>query len=163
MEVTMDHTCLIVVGVDGSPAAQRALAWAVSEVDHRREPTSVQAITAWQRDPADEPESVAVRPLDPRDAAERVLTHTIAVVRGGSPDVAIAGEVLEGDPAATLIRASAGAEMLVLGSHGHSEVFHAVLGSVADSCVRGATCPVVVIPVHAGAAFHPDLPAVAPA
>jgi nucleotide-binding universal stress UspA family protein len=147
MEVAMDHTCLIVVGVDGSPAAQRALGWAVSEVDRRREPTSVQAITVWQWDPTNEPESVAVRPLDPRDAAERMLTHAIAVARAGSPDVAIAGEVLEGDPAATLIRASAGADMLVLGSHGHSAVFHAMLGSVADACVRGAACPVVVIPV----------------
>jgi nucleotide-binding universal stress UspA family protein len=163
MEVAMDHTCLIVVGIDGSPAAQRALAWAVTEVDRRREPTSVQAITTWKWDPADEPESVAVRPLDPRDAAERVLTHAIAVARAVSPDVAIAGEVLEGDPAATLIRASTGADMLVLGSHGHSEVYHAVLGSVADACVRGATCPVVVIPAHSGAAFHPNLPAVAPA
>jgi len=159
----MDRTCLIVVGVDGSPAAQRALAWAVSEVDRRREPTAVQAITTWQWDPADEPESVAVRPLDPRDAAERVLTHAIATARAGCPDVPIAGEVLEGDPAATLIRASAGADMLVLGSHGHSEAFHAVLGSVADACVRDATCPVVVIPVNSGAAYHPDLPAVAPA
>ncbi len=159
----MDHTYLIVVGVDGSPAAQRALAWAVSEVDRRREPTSVQAITAWQWDPADEPESVAVRALDPREAAERVLTHAIAVARAVSPRVAIAGEVLEGDPAATLIRAGADADMLVLGSHGHSEAFHAVLGSVADACVRGATCPVVVIPIHSGAEFHPNLPAVAPA
>ena len=159
----MDHTYLMVVGVDGSPAAQRALAWAVSEVDRRREPTSVQAITAWQWDPADEPESVAVRALDPREAAERVLTHAIAVARAVSPRVAIAGEVLEGDPAATLIRAGADTDMLVLGSHGHSEAFHAVLGSVADACVRGATCPVVVIPIHSGAEFHPNLPAVAPA
>ena len=159
----MDHTYLIVVGVDGSPAAQRALAWGVSEVDRRREPTSVQAITAWQWDPADEPESVAVRALDPREAAERVLTHAIAVARAMSPRVAIAGEVLEGDPAATLIRAGVDADMLVLGSHGHSEAFHAVLGSVADACVRGATCPVVVIPTHSGAEFHPNLPAVAPA
>jgi nucleotide-binding universal stress UspA family protein len=135
----------------------------VSEVDCRREATSVQAITTWRWDPVDEPESVAVRPLDPREAAERVLTHAIALARAAAPDVAIAGEVLEGDPAATLIRATAGADMLVLGSHGHSEVFHAVLGSVADACVRGATCPVVVIPVHSGAAFHPGLPAVAPA
>ena len=159
----MSHACLIVVGVDGSLAAQRALAWAVSEVDRRREPTSVQAITAWQWDPVDEPASVAVRPPVPRDAADRVLTHAIAFARATASDVAIGGEVLEGDAAATLIRASAGADMLVLGSHGHSEVVHAVLGSVADACVRGATCPVVVIPVHFGAAFHPDLPAVAPA
>lgn len=159
----MDRRCLIVVGVDGSPAAQRALAWAASEVGRRREPTSVQAITAWQWDPVGELESVAVRAPDPRDAAERALTHAIAVARAAFPDVAIAGEVLEGDPAAALIRASADADMIVLGSHGHSEVFHAALGSVADACVRGATCPVVVIPVHSGASVHPDLPAAAPA
>lgn len=158
----MDHTYLIVAGIDGSQAAQRALAWAVSEVDCRREPTSVQAITTWQRDPADEPESVAVRPPDPRDAGERILTYAIAVACAVSPDAAIVGEVLEGDPAATLIRANAGGDILVLGSHGHSEAFHAALGSAADACVRGATCP-VVIPVHSGAAFHPNLPAVVPA
>jgi hypothetical protein len=51
-------------------------------------------------------------------------------------------------PAAGLAAAARGADLLVLGSHGHSRISHAVLGSVADETIRAAECPVVVIPSH---------------
>jgi nucleotide-binding universal stress UspA family protein len=59
----------------------------------------------------------------------------------------VATEVLEGRPADVLAAAGATADMLVLGSHGHSRVRHTVLGSVSEDCIRKAACPVVVIPV----------------
>lgn len=59
----------------------------------------------------------------------------------------MAAEVIEGRPADVLAAAGAAADLLVLGSHGHSRVRHTVLGSVSEDCIRKATCPVVVIPV----------------
>lgn len=41
---------------------------------------------------------------------------------------------------------NAGAEYIVLGSHGHSAVYDALLGSVATGVARKAPCPVLVIP-----------------
>jgi len=145
----MTHSYVIVVGVDGSAAGQHALDWAAAVAAKQGPTASVQAVIGWEFDPADRPESVAIRLADPARVAQRALTVAIATARTRYPDVAIAGEVVEGDPARVLIHASAGADLLVLGSHGHSRMFHAVIGSVAEMCIRLSHCPVLVIPMPA--------------
>jgi nucleotide-binding universal stress UspA family protein len=39
-----------------------------------------------------------------------------------------------------------GADMLVMGTHGHGGLAHAVMGSVTERVVHGAPCPVLVVP-----------------
>jgi nucleotide-binding universal stress UspA family protein len=39
-----------------------------------------------------------------------------------------------------------GAQMVVMGTHGHSGLAHAVVGSVAERVVHRAPCPVLVVP-----------------
>jgi len=39
-----------------------------------------------------------------------------------------------------------GADLIVLGSHGHGAVYRTLLGSVSESVLRQATCPVTVVP-----------------
>jgi nucleotide-binding universal stress UspA family protein len=78
--------------------------------------------------------------------ADATLSHAIATGRVAHPDVAVAGMVVEGRPGDVLGRAADGADLLVVGSHGDSQVHLAALGPVAAACVRGAICPVVVIP-----------------
>jgi nucleotide-binding universal stress UspA family protein len=51
----------------------------------------------------------------------------------------------EGYPDQVLIEASKGAEMLVLGSRGHSGVAGILLGSVSAKCAERASCPVLVV------------------
>ena len=41
-----------------------------------------------------------------------------------------------------------GADMLVLGSHGHGALYHLFSGSVVTSVLHKSTIPVTVIPVH---------------
>jgi nucleotide-binding universal stress UspA family protein len=41
-----------------------------------------------------------------------------------------------------------GADMLVLGSHGHGALYHLFSGSVVTAILRKATLPVTIIPVH---------------
>lgn len=41
-----------------------------------------------------------------------------------------------------------GADLIVLGSHGHSPVVHFLLGSVAERVVRQSSTPVLVVPHH---------------
>lgn len=135
----------IVVGVDGSESARRALRWAVREA-HVRGGT-VKAVAAWRWD---YPQiSVGDALAKERKRTEAMLAHEVdslpAYMASG---VALATEVLEGMPAEVLIAASHGAELLVLGSHGHSHALHRVLGSVTENCIRGATCPVVVLPIR---------------
>jgi nucleotide-binding universal stress UspA family protein len=71
----------------------------------------------------------------------------VNAVRTLYPNVTIASEPTEGAPVRVLTRAAEQADLLVLGSHGHGRVFHAVVGSVADECIRAAACPVLIVPV----------------
>ena len=43
------------------------------------------------------------------------------------------------------------AEAIVIGSHGHGALHRALLGSVSEGVVRGAHCPVLVVPAAAHA------------
>jgi nucleotide-binding universal stress UspA family protein len=137
----------IVVGVDGSEGGRRALQWAVREAAWRG--GTVQAVTAWRWDLPDLPPGATTHPDQEREQARAVLDREIeslpAFQRTG---ISIAAEVVEGRPADALSDAARDADMLVLGSHGHSRVRHTVLGSVSEECVRKAICPVVVLPVR---------------
>jgi len=158
------HTYLMVVGVDGSIHGRRALSWAMEEAERRTaagQQTAVQAITAWQFDPLQEPQAAALRLPDPGEVAHATLAHAVSAARADHPQVSIAAEVVEGDPATALASASAGADLLVLGSHGHGQRYHAILGSIAEACVGHATCPVLIIPVERPARDAP--PDVVPA
>lgn len=56
-----------------------------------------------------------------------------------------------GDPAGEIIKAAAEeeAEMIVMGTHGRTGLFRALMGSVAEAVVRRAPCPVLVYRVEA--------------
>jgi nucleotide-binding universal stress UspA family protein len=53
----------------------------------------------------------------------------------------------EGDPAAEIIRvaAEAGADLIVMGTHGQTGLPHLLMGSVAEQVVRQASCPVLTL------------------
>jgi nucleotide-binding universal stress UspA family protein len=39
-----------------------------------------------------------------------------------------------------------GADMIMLGSHGHGALFHLLIGSVSEGVIRQASCPVIIVP-----------------
>jgi nucleotide-binding universal stress UspA family protein len=136
------QTYRIVVGFDGSDGGIRALSWAVAEAAKRG--GTVQAVTAWQWT---EPELGADVRAAHGQMAKASLDGAITEAHRAHPEVPVAGEAVPGSPAEVLTGAAADADLLVLGSHGHGRLFHAVVGSVAEQCIRAAVCPVVVIPV----------------
>ncbi|GIF23373.1 nucleotide-binding universal stress UspA family protein [Actinoplanes tereljensis] len=142
----MTQRYLIVVGVDGSDGGRRALDWAVREAGGRG--GAVEAVTAWSWDGLEFGPVTATSPQEAEGRATRLLDDEVRAlaVRCGS-HVPVAARVVEGSPGETLARAGRTADLLVLGSHGHSRIRHTVLGSVSEACIRTATCPVVVIPV----------------
>jgi nucleotide-binding universal stress UspA family protein len=74
----------------------------------------------------------------------------VDLVRDGDStvrDVPVSLHVEPGPAAAQLVRHSADADLLVVGSRGRSAVRSALLGSVALHSVSAAECPVVVVPV----------------
>jgi nucleotide-binding universal stress UspA family protein len=44
-----------------------------------------------------------------------------------------------------------GADLIVLGSHGHGAVYRSLLGSVSESVLRRAACPITIVPRSAAA------------
>lgn len=133
----------IVVGVDGSPSSRAALAWAVGQAG--RSGAVLEAVTAWQiplaiRDPW--PPGLTT---DFEELAKNAQAEALAGLPGPADQVEIRPRVIEGNAADVLLDAAAGAELLVVGSHGHGGFMRALLGSVGQHCVHHATCPVVVI------------------
>ena len=138
----------IVVGVDGSPSSERALRWALRQA--KLTGATVEAVIAWHfpfisGGYAWPPAGVMVSATDFRKIAERVLADTVSRAAGGDLRAPVTQEVLEGDAAAVLIRESACADLLVVGSRGYGGLAEAMLGSVGQHCVHHAACPVVII------------------
>lgn len=132
----------IVVGVDGSAAAKAALGWAIRQA--RLTGAVVEAITAWEF-PAAYGYPAPVVDVDWEELATKVVTDAIAEVTGGAEDADIRYMVVHGNAARVLVDASAGADLLVVGSRGHGGFVEALLGSVGQHAVHYAACPVVVI------------------
>lgn len=133
----------IVVGVDGSPASRSALAWAARQAELTG--GGVDAVIAWQYPVGYGAPSAAVPDFDFAGNARQALAEAIAEASAGSPRVGIRQHVVQGHPAAALLKASDNADLLVVGNRGHGGFTEALLGSVSQHCVHHARCPVVVV------------------
>ncbi|WP_261570031.1 universal stress protein [Frankia gtarii] len=136
----------IVVGIDGSPGSAAALRWSVDEAARRRLP--VTAVLVW--DAIGEPRSVfdAASSADRAglaQAARRVLADTVAAVHIPDPAVTVTERVEEGSPVPELLRLAIGAQLVVVGEHGHGALHRLMAGSVCQGLVHHAPLPVVVV------------------
>jgi nucleotide-binding universal stress UspA family protein len=137
-------TYRIVVGIDGSEDSDRALRWAVRQA--RQFGGTVEAVMVYDWPGTEAAYLAGLGHEGERERVEEVLAEAVARVGHESAGVPIATEAMRGNAGAKLADAAADADLLVVGSHGHGRLYHAVLGSVAEACVRSAQCPVVVIP-----------------
>ncbi|MER6089012.1 universal stress protein [Streptomyces bluensis] len=137
----------IVVGVDGSESSKAALRWAVGQ--GKLTGGVVEAIIAWDfptawyglAPPTDR------APVDYQKEARTMLDQAIDEALGPGPGrpVDLRPVSAHGHPAAVLLDAAAGAQLLVVGNRGHGGFSEALLGSVGQHCVQHAPCPVVVV------------------
>jgi nucleotide-binding universal stress UspA family protein len=89
-------------------------------------------------------------PMEPPDleALKARLDELAAPVRAQGVDVeTVAAVSLPADEIIDQAKKT-GADILVLGSHGHGALYHLFSGSVVTSVLQKATIPVTVIPVH---------------
>jgi nucleotide-binding universal stress UspA family protein len=132
----------IVVGVDGSPSSEGALWWAARY--GALASTAVEAIISWEW-PTSYGTALMLPPeYDPQSDAEKVVDAAVAPVREQLPAVTITTVAAQGHPALSLVEASIGAHLLVVGSRGHGELGGILLGSVSQHCAAHAHCPVLV-------------------
>jgi nucleotide-binding universal stress UspA family protein len=150
----------VVIGVDGSPGARRALAWAVDEA--RLRGCSLRVVHAWMVpliDAMPEPWAIGSPPIGPSDdevyehlraGAKGVLDGALGEAKGWAPELEIEGELVEARAAGALIAAARDADLLVVGSRGRGGFGGLLLGSVSAQCVHHASRPVVVVPPDRG-------------
>ena len=77
-------------------------------------------------------------------AVQRMLAEQLAGWPKKYPDVAVERKVIHQRPAAALIELGHRARMVVVGSRGRGGFARLLLGSVSQTVVRHATCPVAV-------------------
>ncbi|GAB1692946.1 universal stress protein [Krasilnikovia sp. M28-CT-15] len=133
----------IVVGVDGSATSRKALRWALGQAIAIG--GLVEAVIAWEV-----PDSFGVGPTvrdgeDLAGTAHQRLADAISEVSAAFAGIPVQRQVLRGHPAEVILDRAKDADLLVVGSHGHGGFAGALLGSVSQSCVHHATCPVVVV------------------
>ena len=133
----------VVVGVDGSPTSEAALAFAYEAAAARRAP--LVAVHTWQ----DNLVGLELAPLPDWEAIEtderQLLAERLAGWGEKFPDVHVQRVVTRDRPAHTLVEQSACAQLVVVGSRGRGSFAGLVLGSVSHALLHHAKCPVAVV------------------
>lgn len=136
----------VVVGVDPRPDGVAALDFAFAEAARMKVP--LVAILCWQLDRWDFASGIPMPGGDLKATRQYHREQLQQVLTGPAeqhPGVKVVMRVECAPTAATLVEASHNASLLVVGTRGHHELVGLVLGSVSQSVIRHATCPVAVV------------------
>lgn len=133
----------IVVGVDGSEPSKAALKWAAQQAQLTH--AELIAVTAWEMPINYGWTAIYLPDIDLHHDSQLTLERTVKEALGDHEGLAMRIFVKEGHPAVVLLRMSAKADLLVLGSRGRGAFTGMLLGSVSDHCVHHAACPVVIV------------------
>lgn len=148
----------IVVGADGSAASNAAVGWAARNAAMRHVPlTLVQLVNA----------AVPMYPIPlstgvavwQEDQGRHVLEQAVKIAEDAikaDRQIEIKRELRCAPPVPALVEMSEEAEMVVVGSNGHSALARFLMGSVSSSVVRSARCPAAVIRVEDPLMPHPQ-------
>ena len=135
----------VLVGIDGSPASERATAIAFDEASRRG--VDLIALHAWtDMGPLEFP-SINWAPIEWRNIEEReveVLAERLSGWQAQYPDVTVRRVVLADRPSLRLLDYADHAQLLVVGSHGRGGFSGMLLGSVSSAVVHSAQVPVIV-------------------
>lgn len=139
----------IIVGVDGSESARRALRWAIDEGRARQVP--VVAVHAWRYPYTSIGFYAPVVDLDlvEKSAAALLDQQIEAVDTSGLPSP-VERRVVPGPGAAAIMASADEDALVVVGSRGLGGFQGLLLGSVSDQLTLHASCPVVVLPAAEG-------------
>jgi nucleotide-binding universal stress UspA family protein len=135
----------VAVGVDGGECALSAVRWAAEEAARRDAPLRIVHAAPYlgrRLNPG------TVPPELPR--ARRITGQAYTVARHTGRTVTTETEVVPGEPTSVLLRAAAGAQLLVVGISTTGVPDELVLAPVAQRVVARSTTPVVVVPRSRG-------------
>lgn len=135
-----DSKPLVVVGVDGSAAAQEAALWAVDEAEHRGGVLRLVSVIDTTETPDPDPEAVTF--------AQTAVKHVVRAIESTGRQVPIDVDVVHGRPVEVLLRESRSAILLCVGARGLRHATRGRIGSTAAALSASAQCPVVIVRTH---------------
>ena len=134
-----DQQAPVLVGIDGSGAAEFATAVAFDEASRRG--VDLVALHAWSDVTTEVPfldwETV-------EQEAQATLAENLAGWRERYPDVTVHRVVVRQRPARNLIDQAESAQLVVVGSHGRGGLTGMLLGSVSNTILHSVRIPVIV-------------------
>ena len=144
-------TTRLVVGIDGSPASERTLAFARDRAKALDDCSIVLCYVVewspWTFQTAEENEQRHARRVEEtRLARERIVDPAVRALRGEGLDVE--DHVSHGDAAEVLNRVAdeRGASQIVIGRVGAQNMIERVFGGVSDLLIATASVPVTIVP-----------------
>jgi len=137
----------IVVGVDGSGHSRKALETAAAEAAAHGVPLTVLVIHQAVRDvygSASHYGDDAALTEKAKEAAQAETDQVLAAA--GSQPTSVTVTAVHGLPVDELVKASEGADMIVLGRRGMGGFVRLLMGSVSSQVAQHAQCPVLIVP-----------------
>jgi nucleotide-binding universal stress UspA family protein len=130
----------VLVGIDGSPASERATAIAFDEASRRG--VYLVALLAWSDWTARGSPAIEWSTL--QSVGGKLLAERLAEWQDRYPDVWVRRVVVPDRAASNLVIRSDSAQLVVVGSHGRGGFAGMLLGSVSSAVVHAARTPVIV-------------------
>ncbi|QBS45334.1 universal stress protein [Nocardia sp. CS682] len=144
-EQPLRHDGPVVVGIDGSPVSETAIAAAFAEASNRK--TDLIAVHSWSDWHFGEFAghlNVGLVGPDQETAEDAILAERLAGWSEKYPDVTVTPEVCAPSPRDQLMSRSKSAQLIVVGSRGRGGFTGLLLGSTSNFLVQHAHCPVMV-------------------
>lgn len=152
----------VVVGIDGTSRSEAATGFAFASAARRGAPlvavhTSAEPVFGTGTD-------LLVGPM--ALVHEALLVERIRPWAAAYPDVPVERVIARGHAASVLLDRARSAQLLVVGSHGHTGLLGRLLGSVSRAAVQRSSCPVAVVRespagMHGGRSERLRVPALA--
>ena len=137
----------IVVGVDGSSHSRKALERAAAEAAVHNAALTVLVVHQAVRDVYGRVSHYQEDASLTENAKEAAQAETEEVLSGlDAKPASVTVTAAHGLPADELIKASEGADMIIVGRRGAGGFARLLMGSVSDQVARYAHCPVLLIP-----------------
>ncbi len=135
----------VVVGVDGSECALRAVEWAAREAERRGAPLRIVHAAPYLGRPS--PDGT---PSPELPHARRIAAKAFTVARHAAPRTDATTDVVSEDPVPALLTAADGCQLIVVGISTTGAADELVLAPVAQKLAARSSCPVVVVPRQKG-------------
>lgn len=136
----------VVVGVDGSKASANAIDFAFGQAESLQ--AEVVALHAWTSPFLTYADGASMLQFDEekiREESRLLVAESVAGAAADHPDVKWTTELVTGSAAQALVRRAESADLVVVGSRGRGGFTGLLLGSVSQSVLHHAHCPIAIV------------------